>query len=177
MGKTAFALNLAENVAVRGNKPVAIFSLEMSKESLLLRLLSADAKIDSHKFRTGHLNHEDKARIPKSLSHLSEAPLWIDDAGSATVVEMGAKLRRLKRDKGLSLVIVDYLQLVSARGKFGNRNEEISSITRGLKAWPRNSRFPCWCSRSSRARRNAKIASRALPTCANRARSSRTPTS
>ena len=142
MGKTAFALNLAENVAVRGNKPVAIFSLEMSKESLLLRLLSADAKIDSHKFRTGHLNQEDKGRIPRSLSHLSEAPLWIDDAGSATVVEMGAKLRRLKRDKGLSLVIVDYLQLVSGRGKFGNRNEEVSSITRGLKGLAKELKVP-----------------------------------
>src|SRR5580692_7088723 len=142
MGKTAFALNLAENVGVHGNKPVAIFSLEMSKESLLLRLLSADAKIDSHKFRTGHLNHEDKARIPKSLTHLSEAPLWIDDAGSATVVEMGAKLRRMKRERGLSLVIVDYLQLVSARGKFGNRNEEISSITRGLKAMAKELKVP-----------------------------------
>jgi replicative DNA helicase len=128
MGKTAFALNLAENIGVRGNKPVAIFSLEMSKES--------------HKFRTGHLNHEDKSRIPRSLSHLSEAPLWIDDAGSATVVEMGAKLRRLKRDKGLSLVIVDYLQLVSARGRFGNRNEEISSITRGLKAMAKELKVP-----------------------------------
>ena len=142
MGKTAFALNIAENVAVRANKPVAIFSLEMSKESLLLRLLSADAKIDSHKFRTGHLNQEDKARIPRSLSNLSSAPLWIDDAGSATVVEMGAKCRRLKRDKGLSLVIVDYLQLVSGRGKFGNRNEEVSSITRGLKGLAKELKVP-----------------------------------
>src|ERR1700693_3541189 len=142
MGKTAFALNIAQNVGVRGNKPVAIFSLEMSKESLLLRLLSADAKIDSHKFRTGHLNQEDKSRIPRSLTHLSEAPLWIDDAGSATVVEMGAKLRRMKRERGLSLVIVDYLQLVSARGKFGNRNEEISSITRGLKAMAKELKVP-----------------------------------
>jgi len=142
MGKTAFALNLAENVAVRAGKPVAIFSLEMSKESLLLRLLSADAKIDSHKFRTGHLNPEDRGKIPHSLSRLREAPLWIDDAGSATVVEMGAKLRRLKRDKGLSLVVVDYLQLVSARGRFGNRNEEISSITRGLKALAKELKVP-----------------------------------
>src|ERR1700693_1973631 len=133
MGKTAFALNLAENIGVRGNKPVAIFSLEMSKESLLLRLLSADAKIDSHKFRTGHLNADDKARIPRSLAHLSQAPLWIDDSGAATVVEMGAKLRRMKRDKGLSLVIVDYLQLVSGRGRFGSRQEEVASISRGLK--------------------------------------------
>jgi len=142
MGKTAFALNLAENVGVRGNKHVAIFSLEMSKESLLLRLLSADAKIDSHKFRTGHLNTEDKGRIWPSLTRLREAPLWIDDAGSATVVEMGAKLRRMKREKDLSLVIVDYLQLISARGKFGNRNEEISSITRGLKAMAKELKVP-----------------------------------
>ena len=142
MGKTAFALNLAENVAVRAGKPVAIFSLEMSKESLLLRLLSADAKIDSHKFRTGRLNPEDRGKIPHSLSRLREAPLWIDDAGSATVVEMGAKLRRLKSEKGLSLAVVDYLQLVSARGRFGNRNEEISSITRGLKALAKELKVP-----------------------------------
>ena len=177
MGKTAFALNIAENVGVRGNKPVAIFSLEMSKESLLLRLLSADAKIDSHKFRTGHLNHEDKSRIPKSLSHLSEAPLWIDDAGSATVVEMGAKLRRLKRDKGLSLVVVDYLQLVSARGDSATATKKFPASRAASRPWPRSSKFPWWCSRSSRARRNGKTASRALPTCANRAPSNRTPTS
>jgi len=121
-------------VAVRGNKPVAIFSLEMSKESLLLRLLSSDAQIDSHKFRTGHLSRETAGKFPFPSRGSRRRQLWIDDMGSATVVEMGAKLRRLKRDKGLSLVIVDYLQLISARGKFGNRNEEVSSITRGLKS-------------------------------------------
>jgi len=142
MGKTALALNIAENVCVRDNKPVAIFSLEMSKESLLLRLLSSDAQIDSHRFRTGHLNREDGAKIPTSLRRLAEAPLWIDDAGSATVVEMGAKARRLMRDRGLSLVIVDYLQLVSARGRFGNRNEEVSSITRGLKGLAKELKIP-----------------------------------
>jgi len=142
MGKTALALNIAENVAVRGNLPVAIFSLEMSKESLLLRLLSADAQIDSHKFRTGHLSREDGGKIPISLRRLSEAPLWIDDMGAATVVEMGAKLRRLKRDKGLALAVIDYLQLVSARGRFGNRNEEVSSITRGLKGLAKELKVP-----------------------------------
>src|SRR5260370_11848318 len=142
MGKTALALNIAENVSVRGNRPVAIFSLEMSKESLLLRLLSSDAQIDSHKFRTGHLSREDGGKIAVSLTRLAEAPLWIDDMGSATVVEMGAKLRRLKRDKGLSLVVVDYLRLVSARGKFGNRNEEVSSITRGLKGLAKELKVP-----------------------------------
>jgi replicative DNA helicase len=142
MGKTALALNIAENVAVRGNQPVAIFSLEMSKESLLLRLLSADAQIDSHKFRTGHLSREDGGKIPISLRRLSEAPLWIDDMGAATVVEMGAKLRRLKREKGLALAVVDYLQLISARGRFGNRNEEVSSITRGLKGLAKELKVP-----------------------------------
>jgi replicative DNA helicase len=142
MGKTALALNIAENVAVRGNHPVAIFSLEMSKESLLLRLLSADAQIDSHKFRTGHLSREDGGKIPISLRRLSEAPLWIDDMGAATVTEMGAKLRRLKRDKGLALSVVDYLQLISARGRFGNRNEEVSSITRGLKGLAKELKVP-----------------------------------
>jgi replicative DNA helicase len=145
MGKTAFALNIAENVAMRGNKPVAIFSLEMSKESLLLRMLSSDAQIDSHKFRTGHLSREDGGKIPVSLSRIAEAPLWIDDGGSSTVVEMGAKLRRMKRDKGLSLVVVDYLQLISARGRFGSRNEEVSSITRGLKMMAKELKVPVLC--------------------------------
>src|SRR5207253_863877 len=112
----ALALNIAENVAVRDNEAVAIFSLEMSKESLLMRLLASHARIDAHKFRTGRLSRDDGRRMTESLARLAEAPLWIDDSGSSTVVEMGAKARRLKRDKGLSLVIVDYLQLVAARG-------------------------------------------------------------
>ncbi len=142
MGKTALALNIAENVATRGRAPVAIFSLEMSKESLLQRLLASHAHIDSHKFRTGHLAREDWRRITESLGFLAEAPLWIDDSGSATVVEIGAKARRLKRDKGLSLVIIDYLQLIAARGRFGNRNEEVSSITRGLKGLAKELQLP-----------------------------------
>jgi replicative DNA helicase len=142
MGKTAFALNLAENVAVRDKKQVAIFSLEMSKESLLLRLLSSHAKIDSHRFRTGHLSKEDGAKIPASLNRLAEAPLWIDDSGSATVTEMSAKARRMMRDRGLSLVIVDYLQLITTTGRFNNRNEEVASITRGLKGLAKELKVP-----------------------------------
>ncbi len=142
MGKTAFALNLAENIALRDKKSVAIFSLEMSKESLLLRLLSSDAKIDSHKFRTGHLTREDGGKIPLSLNRLAEAPLWIDDSGSATVAEINAKIRRIVRDKKLSLVVIDYLQLIAAHGRFGNRNEEVSSITRGLKALAKELKLP-----------------------------------
>src|SRR5712692_5719636 len=142
MGKTALALNIAENVALRGGEPVAIFSLEMSRESLLLRLIAAHARIDAHRFRTGHLSRDDGRKMTQSLNQLAEAPLWIDDSGAATVVEMGAKTRRLKRDKGLSLVIVDYLQLLAARGRFSNRNEEVTSITRGLKGLAKELKVP-----------------------------------
>ncbi len=142
MGKTALALNMAENVAVRHGHPVGIFSLEMSKESLLLRLLASHARIDAHKFRTGHLNRGDMQEISGSLGTLAEAPLWIDDSGTATVTELGAKARRLKSDKGLSMVIVDYLQLMTARGRFSNRNEEVSSISRGLKGLAKELKVP-----------------------------------
>jgi replicative DNA helicase len=142
MGKTALALNIAENVAVRQGQPVGIFSLEMSKESLLLRLLASHARIDAHKFRTGHINRGDMQEISTSLGILAEAPLWIDDSASSTVVEMGAKARRLKSDKGLSMVVVDYLQLMTARGRFGNRNEEVSSISRGLKGLAKELKVP-----------------------------------
>ena len=142
MGKTALALNLAENIAVRKREPVAIFSLEMSKESLLLRLLASQSRVDAHKFRSGHISHEDWPKITQGLGELAEAPLWIDDAASATVMEMGAKARRLKRDKGLSLLVVDYLQLISSRGRFGNRNEEVSSISRSLKGLAKELKIP-----------------------------------
>jgi replicative DNA helicase len=132
-GKTALALNLAENIAIRAGSPVAIFSLEMSKESLLQRLVASVAQIDAHKFRTGHLSREDWRRMTEALGTISSAPIWIDDAGSISVLEIGAKARRLKRDKGLSFLIVDYLQLITARGRFNNRNEEVSSISRSLK--------------------------------------------
>jgi replicative DNA helicase len=142
VGKTALALNIAENAALRQGLPVAIFSLEMSKESLLMRLLASLARVDSHKFRTGHLSKEDWRGMTHSLGDLSAAPLWIDDSGSATVTEIGAKARRLKRDRGLSMVVIDYLQLIAARGRFSNRNEEVSSITRGLKGLAKELKIP-----------------------------------
>jgi replicative DNA helicase len=132
-GKTALALNMAENIAIRGGLPVAVFSLEMSKESLLQRLVASVAQVDAHKFRTGHLSREDWKRMTEALSIISNAPLWVDDAGSTSVLEIGAKARRLKRDKGLSLLIVDYLQLITGRGRFNSRQEEVASISRGLK--------------------------------------------
>jgi replicative DNA helicase len=144
MGKTALALNIAENVALRQREPVAIFSLEMSKESLLLRLLSSQARVDAHKFRTGHLNRDDWGKVTASLAELGEAPIWIDDSASSTVLEMGAKARRLKRDRGLSLVVVDYIQLVvpTLNRRSSNRQEEVSSISRALKALAKELKVP-----------------------------------
>src|SRR5580698_4167717 len=144
MGKTALALNIAENVAVRNRQNVAIFSLEMSKESLLLRLLASHARVDAHKFRTGHMNKDDWGKVTASLAELGDAPIWIDDSASSTVLGMGAKARRLKRDRGLSLVIVDYIQLVvpSTNRRNANRQEEVSSISRSLKALAKELKVP-----------------------------------
>jgi replicative DNA helicase len=144
MGKTALALNIAENVALRQRQPVAVFSLEMSKESLLLRLLASEARVDAHKFRTGHMGRDDWGKITVALRDLGEAPLWIDDSASSTVLEMGAKARRLKRDSGLSLMIVDYLQLVvpTNTGRGTNRQEEVSSISRALKGLAKELKIP-----------------------------------
>ena len=141
-GKTALALNLAENISIRSGSPVAFFSLEMSKESLLQRLVASVAQIDAHKFRTGHLSREDWRRMTESLGTISSAPLWIDDAGSTSVLEIGAKARRLKREKGLSMVVVDYLQLITGRGRFNNRQEEVASISRGLKGLAKELQIP-----------------------------------
>jgi replicative DNA helicase len=141
-GKTALALNLAENIAIRGNLPVAVFSLEMSKESLLQRLVASVAQIDAHKFRSGHLSRDDWRKMTEVLGSISQAPLWIDDAGSTSVLEIGAKARRLKRDKGLSLLVVDYLQLITGRGRFSSRQEEVSSISRGLKGLAKELQIP-----------------------------------
>jgi replicative DNA helicase len=142
MGKTALALNIAENVALRQQQPVAVFSLEMSKESLLQRLIGSQARIDSHRFRTGQLGKDDWQRIVSGLAVLGEAPLWIDDSAASTVLEMSAKARRLKKDKGLSLVVVDYLQLITAHGRFGNRTEEVSYISRALKGMAKELQVP-----------------------------------
>src|SRR5271168_4099407 len=144
MGKTALALNIAENVALRQREPVAVFSLEMSKESLLLRLLASEARVDAHKFRTGHMNRDDWGRVTSALSSLGEAPLWIDDSASSTVMEIGAKARRLKRDRGLSLLVVDYLQLVvpTHMGRQSNRQEEVSGMSRALKGLAKELKVP-----------------------------------
>ena len=142
-GKSSLALNIAENVAARRNLPVAIFSLEMSKESLLLRLISSISGIDSHKFRTGMLSREDRARLTTAFVTLAQVPIWIDDSSSSSMNEIAAKAQRLKNEKGLALVIVDYIQLIAgARRSGSNRQSEVSEISRALKALAKDLKVP-----------------------------------
>jgi len=133
MGKTALALNIAHHVAVKLGRPVAVFSLEMSKESLLSRLLCAAARVDSHRFRGGFLNMEERRRLAGALNQLVQAPLYIDDSAGTNMMEMHAKCRRVRSERGLALVVVDYMQLMSGKSKYENRTQEISAISRGLK--------------------------------------------
>jgi len=133
MGKTSFCLNVAQHVALRVGETVGLFSLEMSKEQLALRLLCADARIDAHRLRTGKLNEKDWARLAKAYSDLSQSRIFIDDSAVISPLEMRAKCRRLKAEFGLGLVIVDYLQLVTAAGRVENRQQEMSAISRSMK--------------------------------------------
>ena len=133
MGKTAFALNMARNAAVDGNIPVAIFSLEMSKEQLSERMLCAEARVDSNRLRGGFLNPDDWNRITEAAGILSEAPIFIDDSPDISATSIRTKSRRLKMDKGLGLVVIDYLQLMRSRVSLERRDLEISEISRALK--------------------------------------------
>jgi replicative DNA helicase len=136
MGKTAFAMNIAENAAIEDQQVVGVFSLEMSREALLMRLLCSQARVDAHKMRTGSLWQDDMKKVVRAMEQLAHAPIYIDDTPGISVSEMRAKARRLKQSQGrLDLIIVDYLQLMSGGGKrFENRTQEVSAISRGLKA-------------------------------------------
>jgi replicative DNA helicase len=133
MGKTSFCLNIAQHAALHAGETAGVFSLEMSKEQLVLRMLCADARVDSHRLRTGNLQEKDWTRLAKAYADLSTAKIFIDDSATLTPLEMRAKARRLKAEHGLGLIIVDYLQLVSGAGRTENRQQEISSISRSLK--------------------------------------------
>ncbi len=133
MGKTAFALNLARNAAVNSGTPTAVFSLEMSKEQLSMRMLCAESRVDSSKIRGGFFGKDDWERITEAAGILSQAPLYIDDSPDISAMEIRAKSRRLKMDKGLGLVIIDYLQLMRGRQGSERRDLEISEISRSLK--------------------------------------------
>ena len=136
MGKTAFAMNIAENASIEDQKVVGMFSLEMSREALLLRLLCSRARVDSHKMRTGSLWRDDMTKVVNAMEQLAHAPIFIDDTPGISLSEMRAKARRLQQSQGrLDLLIVDYLQLMSGGGRrYENRTQEVSAISRGLKA-------------------------------------------
>ncbi len=142
MGKTTLALNMAHHVAVTGGVPVGVFSLEMSKEQLIDRLLSAESKIDSWKLRTGNLEDSDFPKINQAMAVLSEAPIYIDDSALTNILEMRTKARRLQSEHDLGLIIVDYLQLMTGRNSIENRVQEISEISRGLKGLARELNVP-----------------------------------
>jgi len=136
MGKTAFVMNIAENAAIEDQQVVGVFSLEMSREALLMRLLCSQARVDAHKMRTGSLWQDDTKKVMRAMEQLAHAPIYIDDTPGISLSEMRAKARRLKQSQGrMDLIIVDYLQLMSGGGKrFENRTQEVSAISRGLKA-------------------------------------------
>lgn len=147
MGKTAWAINIAENAAVMGSKVVAVFSLEMSKASLLRRMLASQAQVSSKAIQTGVLRHSDRAELISGLERLMESKLFIDDTPGITLAEMRAKARRLKQQYGaLDLIVIDYLQLMAgsadSRKGFENRTQEVSAISRGLKALAKEMRVP-----------------------------------
>jgi len=133
MGKTSFVLNIALHCGVEAAKTVGIFSLEMSKEQLFLRMLTSEARVDAHRFRGGFLGEQDYARLVDAFAKLHEAKVYIDDTPSLGILEMRAKARRLKSEKGLDLLIVDYLQLMQGRGRFENRQQELAAISRAMK--------------------------------------------
>ena len=148
MGKTAWAINIAQNCAVRDAKVVAVFSLEMSKESLLRRMLASEAMVGSRKLQTGFIPREDKGKLISALDRLMNSKMFVDDTPGITLAEMRAKARRLKQQEGgLDLIVIDYLQLMTgsttgSQKKFENRTQEVSSISRGLKALAKELNIP-----------------------------------
>jgi replicative DNA helicase len=143
MGKTALALNIAQHAVLKVKKTVAVFSLEMSRESLLTRMVCAAARVDSQRFRAGYLTQDERRKLNRSLTELAEAPLFIDDTAGLHLMDMHAKLRRLKSERGqVDLVIVDYLQLMNGRGRFENRNQEVSALSRGMKLLAKEMNVP-----------------------------------
>jgi replicative DNA helicase len=142
MGKTSLVLNIAQHVGTKTDKTVGLFSLEMSKEQLFLRMLTAEARIDAQRMRRGYLGERDWGRLSQAIGTLSDAKIFIDDSPSIGVLEMRAKCRRLAAEHDLDLVIVDYIQLMQGRGRFENRTLELGSISRSLKGLAKELRVP-----------------------------------
>ena len=133
MGKTSLVLNIALHCGIEAGKSVGVFSLEMAREQLFLRMLTAEARVDAHRFRGGYLGEQDYGRLVAAFARMHDAKVYIDDTPSLGILEMRAKSRRLKLERGLDLIVVDYLQLMQGRGRFENRQQELASISRSLK--------------------------------------------
>jgi replicative DNA helicase len=142
MGKTAFVLNIAQHAAIEREIPVAVFSLEMSKSSLVQRMLTSEARIDAQRLRKGLLRDDDFPRLARAAGILGSAPVWIDDTPAITLLEMRSKARRLKADSGVGLIVVDYLQLMQGPSNSESRQQEVSQISRGLKALAKELNVP-----------------------------------
>ncbi len=142
MGKTAFCLNIAQYAAIEKGVPVAIFSLEMSKEQLVIRMLCSEARVEGTRLRTGFLSESDWPRLTLAAGNLSDAPIYIDDTPALSILELRAKSRRLKSEHGLNMIIIDYLQLMKGRTKAESRQQEISEISRSLKALAKELNVP-----------------------------------
>src|SRR5688572_20781049 len=142
MGKTSLVMNMAQHVGTKTDMTVGVFSLEMSKEQLFLRLLTAEARIDAHRLRGGFLGERDWGRLSEAIGTLSEAKIFIDDTPSIGVLEMRAKCRRLKSEHNLHMVVVDYIQLMQGRGRFENRTLELASISRSMKGLAKELNVP-----------------------------------
>ncbi len=142
MGKTAFVLNIAQNAALDRNVPVAFFSLEMSKESLVQRLLTSEGRVDAQRLRKGKLHDDEFVRLGRAAGMLSHAPIWIDDTPGISLLEMRSKARRLKTDNDIGLIVVDYLQLMTGPSNQESRQQEISYISRSLKSLARELKVP-----------------------------------
>ena len=142
MGKTSLVLNMAQHVGTKTDMTVGLFSLEMSKEQLFLRMLTAEARIDAHRLRGGFLGERDWGRLSQAIGTLSEAKIFVDDTPSIGVLEMRAKCRRLAAEHGLHMVIIDYIQLMQGRGRFENRTLELASISRSMKGLAKELNVP-----------------------------------
>ncbi|MGD9128383.1 MAG: replicative DNA helicase [Planctomycetia bacterium] len=145
MGKTAFATNIAENVAIDANEPVLFVSLEMARQELAQRMLASQGKIDGIKFRSGMMSHGDREKLVAASAKLSQAPLYVDDTPTRTMAEIAACARRIKRRNGLSLIVIDYLQLISPENSNDPRQEQVAKIARRLKGLARELRIPILC--------------------------------
>lgn len=142
MGKTAFVLNIAQHVGTKLKKTVGMFSLEMAKQQLMLRLLCSEARLDSHRLKTGGFERDEWSRLMRAMSSLTDAKIFIDDSSSLTPLDMGAKARRLKAEHGLDLLVVDYLQMMRMKGRWDNRQQEITAISRSMKELAKEMEVP-----------------------------------